>query len=421
LSDMLFSMAKTSQDGAKATTEYYAQAGRDERRLVKAAFFMGITGGILWYVLALYWASLGFSSEEIGLMYGVGTGAGILTYIISGLLADKLGRKKLLVAGLALNSIALALFLSDANIVVFTGAYGLASMAGSMTFPSISALMATKTTPIRLKFLFGMQSFSNQVGLTAAMFTGIFAPTFMYENHGLPESTGYWYVFLVAAALSLTPIYLALRVSETTTRNPRLGASFDSRNRRILFFYSVQNALIGFGAALLIPWFPLVFQYGMGASGTQVAYILAVSNVAIAAGLFVVPKLAEARGSVALVAIWQIASVVPMVLIAYAPALALVAVLYTTRSLLMLVPIPVLNAYLMNIVAQDIRSTFMAISQVAWNIAFAASSIIAGYIWAAGYDIVEPFYYCATLYVAGSLVFYSYFRHVKESLGAVIA
>ncbi|OGS42079.1 MAG: hypothetical protein A3K67_03870, partial [Euryarchaeota archaeon RBG_16_62_10] len=414
LSDMLASVARTGQDSARATSEYYARAGKDERRLVNASFFMGVSGGILWYVLALYWASLGFSSEEIGLMYGAGTSAGIVTLLFSGFIADKLGRKKLLLTGLALNSVALALFLYEKNIAVYAGAYGLASMASSLTFPSLTALMATKTTPLRMKFLFGMQSFSSQVGLTAAMFTGIFAPTFMYENHGLAESTGYWYVFLAAAACSLAPIFLALRVSETSVKGAKIRMSFDSRNRKMLFFYAVQNALIGFGAALLIPWFPLVFQYGMGASGAEVAYILALSNVSIAVALFIVPKLAEARGSVALVTIWQVASVVPMVLIAYAPTLMVVALLYTTRSLLMLAPIPVLNAYLMNVVSHDIRSSFMAITQAAWSTSFSAASVIAGYVWAAGYDLTAPFYYCAGFYVAGSLVFYLYFRKIRE-------
>ena len=142
---MLASVARTGQDSARATSEYYARAGKDERRLVNASFFMGVSGGILWYVLALYSASLGFSSEEIGLMYGAGTSAGIVTLLFSGFIADKLGRKKLLLTGLALNSVALALFLYEKNIAVYAGAYGLARMASSLTFPSPTALMAAHT------------------------------------------------------------------------------------------------------------------------------------------------------------------------------------------------------------------------------------------------------------------------------------
>ena len=87
-------VAKAGQDGVKATAKYYSQSGRDERRLVKASFFTGITGGILWYPLILYWDALEFSSTEIGIMGALGTGAGVISLLVGGYLADKMGRKK---------------------------------------------------------------------------------------------------------------------------------------------------------------------------------------------------------------------------------------------------------------------------------------------------------------------------------------
>jgi MFS family permease len=92
-----------------------------------------------------------------------------------------------------------------------------------------------------------------------------------------------------------------------------------------------------------------------------------------------------------------------------------VALLYTVRSFLMLVPTPVLNAYVMNIVSEQIRASFLAISQLAWQIAFSATYFIAGFLWASDYTKVLPFYIAVGFYIVASLIFFAYFKNIKES------
>jgi predicted MFS family arabinose efflux permease len=81
----------------------------------------------------------------------------------------------------------------------------------------------------------------------------------------------------------------------------------------------------------------------------------------------------------------------------------------------MLVPSPVLNAYTMNIVSEEIRASFLAIGQIAWQLPFSISLAVAGYLWANDYSRAIPFYVATALYVAASVVFYVYFRNVRES------
>jgi predicted MFS family arabinose efflux permease len=177
----------------------------------------------------------------------------------------------------------------------------------------------------------------------------------------------------------------------------------------------LQNALIGAGAGLVIPWFPVIFKEGLGASDSWVAGIITLSNAVIAIGWFIVPKFADFKGSVTLIAVCQIASCVPMILIPYSPVLWVVALLYTTRSFLMLVPSPVLNAYMMNICKEKIRASFLSLSQLAWQSAFAGSYAVAGYLWANDYSKVGPFYFAVAFYIAASLTFFAYFKGVKEN------
>ena len=414
--DKITDLARAGKDGARATRVFYASAGADERRLVRASFFTGITGGILWYVLFLYWASLGFTSVQIGLMGAVGSGVGVLAYLIGGVLADVLGRRILFLFGLLFTAGGLVMFLTQRDIYVFTIAYSLTSMGGSLAWPSLMALMAEKTTPANMKYFYGVQGFYNQLGLTIATFFGIFGPSFLHGNYDVNLSGGYTLVFLIAALCAVPPIVYVLKVSEKVKRSGPLLAHYDRRMRRILLIYCLQNGMIGVGAAFVIPWFPLIFEQGMGATGGQIALIITLSNAVITAGWFIVPKFADVKGSVTLITVCQIASVVPLLLIPYSSSLLIVvAILYASRSFLMLVPSPVLNAYTMNIVSEEIRASFLAIGQIAWQLPFSISLAAAGYLWANDYSSAIPFYIASVLYVAASVVFYVFFRNVKES------
>jgi MFS family permease len=404
------------KESGKETLSYYSKSGRDERRLVKASFFMGVVAAVYWYIIILYLNALEFGSVEIGLIFGLGTVAGVVSLLLTGFLADKFGRRNLLLLGLVVDMIGLALFLSEKNLIVFIAASVVANFGGSIIQPALMTLLAGKTTTSKVKVLYGLQGFSNQLGLTFAALAGMYLPGVL----PLDESTGYWYIIAAGAAFAIVPIALVFLTSDARgggTEVPTFRGilrGFDSRIRRILIMFSLQNALIGLGAGLLVPWFPLIFQDGMGASNTQLALMFALSNIAVAFGWFIVPKFAEFRGSVVLVAVCQLASIGFMVAIPYSPYLAGAAILYMIRNVLMLIPIPVLNAYVINIAPENIRASFFALSQVSWMVPFAIAESMSGFLWADDYSKVGPFFACAGLYILATLIFYFYFRGIQE-------
>jgi MFS family permease len=407
--------ARTGQDGARATAQYFGRSGKDERKLVKASFYTGVTSAILWYVVFLYWGAIGFTSTQIGYMEAAGTSAGVVAYLVGGYLADRLGRKRLFLVGLVATVIGLMIFVGERDYVPFLIAYMLTSVGGSLTWPCLTALMADKASPTDMKFFFAVQGFVNQVGSTIATFFGIFMPALLRDSYGIDELDGYGYVFIVTIIASFVPIYYVFRVTETKRKPEPLIVHYDGKMRKMLAVYSLQNALIGVGAAFVIPWFPLIFEHGFSATESQVAYIITFSGAVLALGWFIIPKFAELRGSVSLIAILQIASIVPMILIPYSSfSLLIVAMLYMGRNFLMLVPTPVLNAYLMNVVSVDIRASFLSISQVAWQLGFAPASAIAGVLWNDDYSKAEPFYIASALYVVASLIFWLYFRKITD-------
>jgi len=394
--------------------QFYSNCGEEEKWLVKASFYIGVTSAVLWYVLILYWGSIGFTSEEIGYMEAIGTAAGLVTYLVGGYLADKLGRKMLFLAGLISTAIGLIIFFGERSFAPFVVAYVFTNIGGSLAWPCLTALMADKTSPADMKYFFSVQGFVNQVGTTLATFLGIFVPAFLRESYSTELTIGYGYVFLVTVVCAFVPIMYVLRVTEKPAMPEKLLVHYDRRMLKMLSVYAVQNAMFGVGAAMVIPWFPLIFEKGMDANLYDVSLMITLSNVVLAVGWLIVPKFAEIRGSVILISVAQIASVIPFLVIPYIDSLIIVAVLYTIRNFLMIVPVPILNAYLVNVVSREIRASFLSLSQLAWMVGFAPSAAIAGHIWNNDYSKAEPFFYASAMYILATLIFWGYFRKIAD-------
>jgi MFS family permease len=347
-------------------------------------------------------------------MEAVGTAAGLLTYLIGGYLADKLGRRLLFLAGLIATAIGLVIFVGERSFAPFVVAYTFTNIGGSLAWPCLTALMADKTSPADMKYFFSVQGFVNQMGTTLATFFGIFMPALLRDSYGTELVAGYGYVFLVTVVCSLVPIMYVLRVTEKNAKPEKLIVHFDRKMQKMLAVYAFQNGLFGVGAAFVIPWFPLIFERGMDANLYDVSLIITLSNIVLAVGWLVVPKFAEIRGSVVLVAVAQIASVVPFVLIPFTDSLIIVALLYTFRNFLMIVPMPVLNAYLVNVVSREIRASFLSLGQLAWMAGFAPAVAIAGHLWNDDYSKAEPFFYASALYIVATLIFWAYFKNITD-------
>ncbi len=410
----ILGFARQGKDGARETIKYYSKSGLDERRYIHASFFVGVSGAVLWYILALYWVALGFTSQEIGWMFAVGSATSGVTLVFSGYLADKFGRKGLALMGLLGTTAGTAMYIADKNFLLFACINALISFSGSLTWPSMMALFAGKAEPSRLKYLFGLQSFTSQAGQTIGTFAGIAAPGLLPFVLDINDVDSFRLVFLVGSILSALPILYVLKVSEPPRHSEKLMLEFDRPTRRMLYAWCAQSAFIGLGAALVMPWISIIFTEGMGATYWEVNLMILLSSLVLAAGFFIVPFFAETRSPVKIIAIFQMTSILFLVAIPFSGGLAVAAILYATRSFFMLVPTPLVNGYVMNIVTERIRASFVGLGQLAWTVAFMCSEAFSGYLWDGDYTKPEPFFYCGIFYVIGTLVFYIYFRNVKE-------
>lgn len=73
-----------------------------------------------------------------------------------------------------------------------------------------------------------------------------------------------------------------------------------------------------------------------------------------------------------------------------------------------------LNACAVNTVPENIRASFSALSQVSRAVPCATAESVFGLLWFDNYAKVLPFFLCAALYVAATLMFYFHFGGIQK-------
>lgn len=159
--------------------------------------FAGTVVNRLGYVvtpfLVFYLGSRGVSAEATPYVLGA-LGAGNLAGpVLGGLLADRLGRRPTMVAGLVLTAAAQGLLYAAPNVVTLALAAALLSCAGSAVSPAAGALLTDTVPRSHQRAAFSLAHWAINIGTAVAGVLG-----------GFLAARGYWLLFVVDAATCLT-------------------------------------------------------------------------------------------------------------------------------------------------------------------------------------------------------------------------
>ncbi len=164
---------------------------------------VGFANQLIGPLFPLYLESMHASELEIGLVVSIASIAATALMLPSGLLIDRLGKKKMLLGSVVLSTIPLFLMAFVRDWLTVTPLYMIFNMAFSLFIPSRMAMIADNATPQNRATLFGIMNMAWPI-------SGIIAPTF---SGYLVEKYGWAIPFHIAGgimAISLLPT-LSLR------------------------------------------------------------------------------------------------------------------------------------------------------------------------------------------------------------------
>lgn len=336
----------------------------------------------------------------------------VLTSIPLGIVADRYGRRKMLVLGNLCSSLSLIGFALTTNFALLI-LIGILEGTGEAAYAvSVGALLAEKAGDRKRTPAFSLLAF---LGWVAGALGGFaISSVLALQTVGLNGREAHMALYVVVALLSLSITPLMFRVGESSMlAKPGEKKGFlPHKSGKVLLRYSVYSVTIAVGAGLFVPLILVWFGAAYGVADTTSGPVLGLTNLLTAGVVFMSPRLARKFGLVKAVVLTQGISTVFMVAVPSAPTFAIAASVYTIRVFLMNLSNPLTQSLIMGLVSPDERGIASGIAASLWRLPNALTTLAGGALISAGL-LSLPFYIATVLYVVGISLLWFFFKDAK--------
>jgi len=382
--------------------------------------------GLLSVVLVLYLTALGLSAGEVGLLLALTLLGDAAVSLWLTTHADRIGRRKVLVAGAGLMLAAGLAFVATPVYValVVAATIGVISPSGNEVGPflaveqaSLSQIVAAGSRTGLLARYQLVGSFSTAIG---ALVGGGIA---QLAIQGGASPAGAYRLVIVGYALA--GIALALLFTRVSTRvevpagevtdqaiRTRLGLH---RSQRVVLRLSALFALDAFAGGFVIASFiTLWFRDRFGVDPAALGALIFGANLLAGLSALAAGPLARRFGLIRTMVFSHLPSNVLLLLVPFMPTLPLAAAVLLIRFSISQMDVPTRQSYTIAIVAADERSAAAGVTGIARSLGVAASPLIAAPLFLSAALAWTPFVIAGGLKIAYDLLLYRAFKAHRD-------
>jgi MFS family permease len=376
-------------------------------------------------VFAIYLNQLGFSTVTVGLVFSTGYATSALLTAAWGFLADRYGRKNILILLGVLTIISNLLYLFFSHLIfiliaesiaaVGVGSSGAGGQGGGPFNPVEQALLAEKCTPENRNQIFATNACVGSImGSLGALVSGL--PQHLQERWGWQPVASYKPLFALTVLFTIGIIFAYASIDErhVPRRHEKRAPKSEPAARR--FGIVTKLALLGMvdnlGGGLVSPlmsyWFFLRFGVELKSLGLTffLSYILAALSFlaapAIARRFGVVKTMAASHGMASLIYIF-----LPL-----APTFAIAAAMTICRSFCAYMDSPLRSSFVMGVVKPEDRGSAAGITNLSRQVPVTVSPTISAYLMQS-FSLNVPIFLGGALQFFHDCLFYFIFRDVK--------
>lgn len=381
--------------------------------------------GLVSIVLVLYLTRIGLSERDVGLLLSLTLAGDLLVSLAMTTRADRIGRRKMLVAGAALMSLAgLTFALSSSFLVLLAAAIvGVISPSGNEIGPFLpieQAAISEEVTDSRRTRLFAwynlMGSMATALGALVAGWSVQWS-----ENRGIAPLAADRGVLVAYAAIG---VLLAVAFSQLSERVEAAERDADApktflglhRSRSIVFKLSSLFAVDAFASGFILQsfvayWFTVRFDADPGAIGTVFFFANLLSGFS---GL-VAARLADRFGLVNTMVFTHIPSNVLLILVPLMPTFGWAMAVLLLRFSISQMDVPTRQSFVASVVAPDERSAAGGVTNIFRSCGTMFAPMLAGVLLASPRTLSVPFFVAGGLKIVYDLALLLMFRQATEA------
>jgi MFS family permease len=380
--------------------------------------------GFLSVVLVLYLDQAGFDTAHIGLLLTLTLLGDTLISLWITTQADRIGRKRMLLAGAGLMLFAGILFAVTRSYVflVVAATIGVISPSGNEVGPFLAieqASLAQIVSDQRRTHVFAWYNLVGSFATAVGALCGGGLAQLLQDTGVTPLNSyravviGYAVMGVVLAGLfsRLTPGIEAPVRPDRATVGGRLGLH---RSRRVVFKLSALFALDAFAGGFVVQsivafWFHTRFGVSPGVLGA----IFFGANVLAGISALLAARVAAKIGLINTMVFSHVPSNILLMLVPFMPVLPLAIALLLLRFSISQMDVPTRQSYTMAVVSPDERSAAAGVTGIARTTGAALSPVIAGPLLASSALLGLPFVLAGGLKIVYDVLLYRSFRTLK--------
>ena len=369
-------------------------------------------------MLALYLDAIGLSRREIGLLLTLALiGDALLSFYIT-TSADRIGRRRMLIAGAVLMAVGGVAFATSTSAVMLmvVATIGVFSPSGHEVGPFLSieqAALSQLTEPSKRTHVFARYaltaSFATALGALAG---GGVAGLLQRSGVGVAESYRVLLWGYAAFGVVLAVLFLRLSPRIEAARATTIASRFGlHRSRRAVLRLSALFMMDSFAGGFVIQslmalWFHLRFGFDIASLGA----LFFAANLIAGASALVAARIAARIGLINTMVVTHLPSNLLLIAVPLMPNPVLAVGVLLARYTISQMDVPTRQSYTMAIVSPDERSAAAGITGIARSVGAALSPAISGALMANPALLAVPFYLAGGLKIVYDLMVYRGFK-----------